>query len=76
MTFLAKDPDEEARYLFKNMDNSYTLKFSNNIFSYDLVEDSDYFYLTTEPSSAGNIGVLRIKKVGFVFIPGPFQMES
>lgn len=51
MTFLAKDPDNEA---------------SDNIFSYDLVDDSnEFFYMTTEPSTAGNIGVLRIKKVWF-----------
>lgn len=51
MTFLAKDKDNEA---------------SENVFSYDLVEDSnEFFYMTTEPSTAGNIGVLRIKKVCF-----------
>jgi hypothetical protein len=49
LTLLAKDPDDEA---------------SDNIFSYSLVDDpNEFFYITTESSTSGNIGVLRIKKV-------------
>lgn len=41
------------------------MNFRDNIFTYDLVDDShEYFYMTTEAGSNGaGIGVLRIKKV-------------
>jgi hypothetical protein len=50
LTVAAKDVDNEA---------------NDNIFSFDLVEPSDFFYMTTEELSTGStIGVLRVKKVG------------
>lgn len=47
-----------------------TYFFRDNVFTYELVDDSnEYFYLTTEPGSNGaSIGVLRIKKVGLYSI--------
>lgn len=38
--------------------------FRDNVFHYDLVDRSNYFYITTEPGYGGRmVGVLRIKKV-------------
>uniref|UniRef100_A0A915Q7Z5 Cadherin domain-containing protein n=1 Tax=Setaria digitata TaxID=48799 RepID=A0A915Q7Z5_9BILA len=39
---------------------------SDNIFSYELMDESQYFYVTTEAgSSRTSVGVLRVKKVPF-----------
>uniref|UniRef100_A0A183CW29 Cadherin domain-containing protein n=1 Tax=Gongylonema pulchrum TaxID=637853 RepID=A0A183CW29_9BILA len=49
MSVAAQDKDNEAR---------------DNIFSYELMEENQYFYITTEvdPGSS-SVGVLRVKKV-------------
>ncbi|VDO35374.1 unnamed protein product [Onchocerca flexuosa] len=41
---------------------------SDNIFSYELINEHQYFYITTETgSSSTSVGVLRVKKVFFFF---------
>uniref|UniRef100_A0A1I8EET0 Cadherin domain-containing protein n=1 Tax=Wuchereria bancrofti TaxID=6293 RepID=A0A1I8EET0_WUCBA len=42
----------------------------DNIFTYELVDEHQYFYVTTETgSSSTSVGVLRVKKNFFSFIP-------
>uniref|UniRef100_A0AC34QM08 Cadherin domain-containing protein n=1 Tax=Panagrolaimus sp. JU765 TaxID=591449 RepID=A0AC34QM08_9BILA len=59
-------PVGSAVWSFAAFDNDN--EASDNIFTYDLVDDShEYFYMTTEAGSNGaGVGVLRIKKVGLM----------
>ena len=53
MSFSAFDADEEAK---------------DNVFTYQLAEESEYFYVTTDKDSKqSSVGVLRVKQVSFVF---------
>lgn len=45
---------------------SFVSLFSDNVFSYELIDDQQYFYVTTEAGSSNTgVAVLRVKKVTF-----------
>ncbi|VDK59280.1 unnamed protein product [Anisakis simplex] len=54
MSVSAVDRDNEAK---------------DNVFSYELMDEHKYFYMTTEAdSSSSSVGVLRVKRVRFFFL--------